>query len=102
MIYSSIVRDYENVRTDHYQHVVLQTPIVYMTRTLDGDTVQTPIPFTDPPGRYPSVWGYDENFGIWSCRFSADGTEVVAGGNGNIFGKLYIAQFDYAHILLSL
>ncbi|KAG6873840.1 hypothetical protein C0995_010452 [Termitomyces sp. Mi166 len=28
---------------------------------------------------------FGENFGIWSCRFSADGNEVVAGGNGKIF-----------------
>ncbi|XP_006454240.1 hypothetical protein AGABI2DRAFT_62131 [Agaricus bisporus var. bisporus H97] len=26
-----------------------------------------------------------ESFGIYSCRFSADGNEVVAGGNGKIF-----------------
>lgn len=26
-------------------------------------------------------------FGIWSCKFSADGNEVVAGGDGKIFGK---------------
>ncbi|KAG6868495.1 hypothetical protein C0993_002033 [Termitomyces sp. T159_Od127] len=27
----------------------------------------------------------NEDFGIWSCRFSADGNEVIAGGSGNIF-----------------
>ena len=64
-----------------------QTPTVFMTSTLDGDPVQTPIPFADPPSRSVHGWGYGESFGIWSCRFSADGNEVVAGGSGKIFGK---------------
>jgi len=52
-----------------------------MTSTApDGDTSQIPIPFADP-GRL-----HYEGFGIWSCRFSADGNEVVAGGSGKIFG----------------
>ncbi|KAF8665431.1 hypothetical protein AX16_000450 [Volvariella volvacea WC 439] len=56
------------------------TPVVYMATTLDGSTTQTPIRFTDR--RRDDYW---ESFGIWSCRFSADGNEVIAGGNGNIF-----------------
>ncbi|KAI9570371.1 WD40 repeat-like protein [Boletus coccyginus] len=64
------------------------SPTVYMTNTLDSSTIQTPIRFADlgrRPGR--SLWGVydDDSFGIWSCRFSADGNEVVAGGSGNIF-----------------
>ena len=62
---------------------------VFMTSTLDDDPVQTPIPFADPPSR-STAWGSGENFGIWSCRFSADGHEVVAGGSGKIFGKIRI------------
>ena len=27
-----------------------------------------------------------DDFGIWNCKFSADGNEVVAGGDGKIFG----------------
>lgn len=64
------------------------TPTVYMASTLDSSTVQTPIRFTDQPRRQArSLWGhYDEDsFGIWSCRFSADGNEVIAGGSGHIF-----------------
>ncbi|KAF9469759.1 WD40-repeat-containing domain protein [Collybia nuda] len=61
------------------------TPTVYMTSTLDGSPTQTPIPFADPVSRHSHVWGYGESFGIWSCRFSADGNEVVAGGSGKIF-----------------
>ena len=30
------------------------------------------------------------DFGIWSCKFSADGNEVVAGGDGKIFGEYYL------------
>ncbi|KAG6380983.1 WD40-repeat-containing domain protein [Boletus reticuloceps] len=64
------------------------SPTVYITNTLDPSTVQTPIHFADQGRRQsPSLWGiYDhESFGIWSCRFSADGNEVIAGGNGHIF-----------------
>ncbi|KAI0639524.1 WD40 repeat-like protein [Trametes polyzona] len=61
---------------------------VYMTSTLDSSTEQKPISFKDPiPQRrrgYP--WGDEEDqFGIWSCKFSADGNEVIAGGSSMIF-----------------
>jgi WD repeat-containing protein 23 len=60
---------------------------VYMTSTApDGNTAQIPIPFADPVSRPSPFFGYGESFGIWSCRFSADGNEVVAGGSGKIFG----------------
>lgn len=64
------------------------SPIVYMTSTLDSSVTQTPISFQDPNQRQRARahWGWDEDsFGIWSCRFSADGNEVVAGGSGQIF-----------------
>lgn len=61
------------------------TPTVYMTCTSPGESsAQIPIPFADPPSRRGYNFG-DGEFGIWSCRFSADGNEVVAGGSGNIF-----------------
>jgi WD repeat-containing protein 23 len=59
-----------------------------MTNTLDSSTVQTPIRFADQGRRQSrSLWGVydDDSFGIWSCRFSADGNEVIAGGSGHIF-----------------
>ena len=57
-----------------------------MTSTApDGNTNQIPISFADPFTRR-SPFGYGEGFGVWSCRFSADGNEVVAGGSGKIFG----------------
>ncbi|KAL4069807.1 WD40-repeat-containing domain protein [Scleroderma yunnanense] len=64
------------------------TPTVYMASTLDSSSIQTPIHFADQPRRQArTLWShYDEDaFGIWSCRFSADGNEVIAGGTGHIF-----------------
>ncbi|KAF7965182.1 hypothetical protein HWV62_45254 [Athelia sp. TMB] len=62
------------------------TPTVYMTSTLDASPTQIPIRFADPPRRSRAVWGFDEEtFGLYSCRFSADGNEIVAGGSGKIF-----------------
>jgi hypothetical protein len=59
-----------------------------MTSTApDGNSMQIPILFSDPPSRTSPFSGYGDNFGIWSCRFSADGNEVVAGGSGKIFGQ---------------
>ncbi|OJA12343.1 hypothetical protein AZE42_02787 [Rhizopogon vesiculosus] len=61
---------------------------LYMTSTVDSSsTTQTPISFRDPNPRQRSraPFGWDDDFGIWSCRFSADGNEVVAGGSGQIF-----------------
>lgn len=58
-----------------------------MTSTLDGSTAQIPIPFADPIAQTRHRYGYIEDFGIWSCRFSADGNEIVAGGGGDIFGE---------------
>ena len=49
-----------------------------MTTVSDDSTQQIAIPFGDRESY---------GFGIWSCRFSADGNEVVAGGSDHIFGK---------------
>lgn len=68
-----------------------------MTSTApDGNTGQVPISFADPVNRYS--YGYGAGFGIWSCRFSADGNEVVAGGSGKIFGQ-YCRAYVVALIL---
>jgi hypothetical protein len=89
MIYSSIVSDFGNAN-DLLFILYVQTPTVYMTSTLDGDPEQTPIPFAD---RSSNIWGHGQNFGIWSCRFSADGKEIVAGGNGKIFGMICYVHY---------
>jgi DDB1- and CUL4-associated factor 11 len=61
-----------------------------MATTLDSSSTQIPIPFADPvPPRRRRFSDFSE-FGIWSCKFSADGNEVVAGGDGKIFGKYSI------------
>jgi hypothetical protein len=65
-----------------------QTSTVYMTSTTSPDSTQIPISFQDPdrPSRNFG-WGFGgDGCGIWSCRFSADGQEIVAGGDGKIFG----------------
>ena len=66
-----------------------------MTSTApDGNVAQIPISFADPVRRSPfSNFSYGEGLGIWSCRFSADGNEVVAGGSGKIFGLLKFLCF---------
>ncbi|KAG6919041.1 hypothetical protein DXG01_009751 [Tephrocybe rancida] len=61
------------------------TPTVYMASIFDDSQVQTPIPFSDRSPTDSWHHSYGEGFGIWSCRFSADGNEVVAGGSGKIF-----------------
>ncbi|KAI0778307.1 WD40 repeat-like protein [Trametes elegans] len=62
---------------------------VYMTSTLDSSTEQTPISFRDPAPqrgrRGYNMWEEEDQFGIWSCKFSADGNEVIAGGSSMIF-----------------
>ncbi|KAH8835624.1 WD40-repeat-containing domain protein [Flagelloscypha sp. PMI_526] len=60
------------------------TPTVYMADMKDPTAPQVPICFSDSE-RTRRAWDWDDGFGIWSCRFSADGNEVVAGGSGNIF-----------------
>ena len=60
---------------------------MHMATTLDPSSTQIPIPFADPvPTRHRRFSTFSD-FGIWSCKFSADGNEVVAGGDGKIFGK---------------
>ncbi|KAJ6520392.1 WD40-repeat-containing domain protein [Mycena sanguinolenta] len=61
---------------------------VYMTNTMDPAPAQVPIPFADPPRNRTrhNFWGESSGgFRIYSCRFSADGNEVIAGGNGQLF-----------------
>ena len=65
----------------------MQTPTVYMANIFDSSTAQIPIPFSDPaPPWSRDLWSDVDAFGIWSCRFSSDGNEVIAGGAGNLFG----------------
>lgn len=56
---------------------------VYLAKVKEEDQEQTPLDFGDSSTRWNSDpwWG---GFRIWSCRFSADGKEIVAGGSGNV------------------
>ncbi|KAF8504268.1 WD40-repeat-containing domain protein [Gautieria morchelliformis] len=57
------------------------TSTVYMTKTFEPSSPQVPLHFGSQSQRYS--WDHDSDyFGIYSCRFSADGNEVIAGGNG--------------------
>lgn len=59
---------------------------VHMATTLDSSTTQIPLSFADPaPPRRRGLTSLGDDFGIWSCKFSADGNEVIAGGDGKIF-----------------
>ena len=52
------------------------------------------------PSRNRRGWSDEEDaFGIWSCKFSADGNEVIAGGSSMIFGpwKLLKLAWIYAN-----
>lgn len=58
-----------------------------MTRTRDETNEQIPIQLADRPARLHGFGSsYGDSFGIYSCRFSADGNEIIAGGSGNLFG----------------
>ena len=60
-----------------------------MTSTLDGSSNTTAINFADRVHRRRGGvdFDYDEDhYSIWSCKFSADGNEVIAGGSSMIFG----------------
>lgn len=58
-----------------------------MANTVDSTVQQHAINFADPRshGRY----GWGDPFGVWSCKFSADGNEVIAGGTEMVFGASY-------------
>ena len=60
-----------------------------MTSTLDASSTTETINFADRVSRRRGGlnYDYDENhFSIWSCKFSADGNEVIAGGTEMVFG----------------
>ncbi|KAF8313869.1 WD40 repeat-like protein [Clavulina sp. PMI_390] len=64
--------------------------VVHMTRTRDDTNEQVAIELADRQSRTGSrqrfsSWDRADSFGVYSCRFSADGQEIVAGGSGSLF-----------------
>ncbi|KAI0031259.1 WD40-repeat-containing domain protein [Vararia minispora EC-137] len=59
-------------------------PVVYMATTHDSSETQIPINFSGRRTRVPAFDYDDELFRVYSCRFSADGNEIVAGGSSLI------------------
>ncbi|CAG7847671.1 LEC14B protein [Serendipita indica DSM 11827] len=59
----------------------IMSPKVFLASTTpDGDAEQRSINF----GQSRSDYDWHDRYGIWSCRFSADGNEIVAGGSGKL------------------
>jgi len=61
-----------------------------MSTTLDSSEEQQPINFGGRRSRVPAhAYTYeDDYFRIYSCRFSADGNEIIAGGSNLLCGNL--------------
>jgi len=62
---------------------------VYMTKTFEPSSPQVPLRFATG-SRHRFGWDDSDDIGIYSCRFSADGNEVIAGGNGYTGGELRV------------
>ncbi|THH33102.1 hypothetical protein EUX98_g1080 [Antrodiella citrinella] len=74
---------------------------VYMTSTLDQSSTTTAINFADRTTRRRRGLEYDhdeDHYSIWSCKFSADGNEIVAGGREMIFVYDLLAEKRTAKI----
>ncbi|GAB1522540.1 hypothetical protein RhiTH_005660 [Rhizoctonia solani] len=63
------------------------SPVVHMTKLHEPNAPHVSLDFSNSSqGRNRRLLGfYDDSFGIWTCRFSADGKEVVACGSQQIF-----------------
>ncbi|KZO96027.1 WD40 repeat-like protein [Calocera viscosa TUFC12733] len=80
------------------------TSTIYMAKTRDPtDEEQVPLNFHDRIGRRPRLaWDDDGEFGIWSCRFSADGNEVVAGAGNRQDGLLFVYDLQAQRRVLKI
>jgi DDB1- and CUL4-associated factor 11 len=61
----------------------VMSPTVFLANTGEGEIEQRSVYFGNDRGS--SDWR--DHYGIWSCRFSADGKELVAGGSGKLMGE---------------
>ena len=74
-----------------------------MTSTLDASSATTAINFADRITRRRGGLNYDydeDHYSIWSCKFSADGNEIVAGGREMIFGVSAFSRYIDPYSLL--
>ncbi|KAG8837120.1 hypothetical protein FRB91_011162 [Serendipita sp. 411] len=59
----------------------IMSPTVFLASTVpDDESEQRSLTF----GQTRHDYGWNDRAGIWSCRFSADGKELVAGGSGKL------------------
>jgi len=58
--------------------------LVYMAHTRDSTIQQHAINFADPHS-HNQHYSYGDPYGVWSCKFSADGNEVIGGGTDWVF-----------------
>jgi hypothetical protein len=59
-----------------------------MVKTRDPENQQIPLYFGDTRNNNNRYWGSAySDFSLWSCRFSNDGKEIVAGGGGDLYGE---------------
>jgi WD repeat-containing protein 23 len=63
----------------------VMSPTVFLASTGEGDADQRSVYFGNDRGS--NDW--HDHYGIWSCRFSADGKELVAGGSGKLMGEWF-------------
>jgi len=60
-----------------------------MCSTIDDDPTQIPIPFHDSRRTRDDFWHGAGSCALYSCRFSADGNEIIAGGRGELYGVFH-------------
>ncbi|KAJ8084592.1 hypothetical protein PM082_003365 [Marasmius tenuissimus] len=61
------------------------TSTAFLCSTTEDDPPQIPIPFADRTSRrFDPDWD-SHGIALYSCRFSADGNEIIAGGRGQLF-----------------
>ncbi|CAE6440918.1 unnamed protein product [Rhizoctonia solani] len=62
------------------------SPVVHLTKLHEPNAQHVSLDFSSSRGRNRRLLSlYEDSFGIWTCRFSADGKEVVACGSHQIF-----------------
>lgn len=66
----------------------IMSSTIFVASTQEGESEQRSLYF----GQNRREYEWHDRYGIWSCRFSADGKEIVAGGSGKLMGA-YLRRF---------